>query len=290
MSIQNLFNKVFVEQSTDPERRNTIIFGFFALVCLVVGAVLADRKIIDEPVLIGVICGLVFAFVSGQLVISYIANLWYYKYHKSEGKTRIYAFVTRDPVEFAIRKSAAIHALNSKNLKYDIYAVSHCNMFDKPDGRDDEERRQVARVNESLFRKLAELSITGNPNTGRLRVLLQYETLGRQSVENELRSRVRIMDEVATAQQKGIQWNQTHFWPRRRISNSAKDYLVVDEHVFKTVRLVGTGQQAIYIHMRGNDVADTYRQWLYDLYEFGDHTMIDKDCLWRFIEGIKKGS
>jgi hypothetical protein len=125
---------------------------------------------------------------------------------------------------------------------------------------------EVARVNRELFEAMARIALDPN-SEGRIRVLFSAET--QQELDDELYERYAILDAVAAELNR--QWDADHFRCEMLAGRSLKDYLIIEDHVFKTIRKVKTnrtqGNQAKYIHIQSKKIADSYREWLRDMFE-----------------------
>jgi hypothetical protein len=140
-------------------------------------------------------------------------------------------------------------------------------LFADPGGRTDEVREEIKRTNQEYFEHVARLSIEKNKHGG-LRLLVQYEDDEIEKLENELRPRVGIFSKVAA--DKDFDWNPHHFDIRRLVQRSVNDYLVIEDHVFQTIRKTKGTKETQYLHLRSAVIAATYRGWLSDLFDYGE--------------------
>jgi hypothetical protein len=261
----------------------TIIYGLLVLAAGLIGS-FAGSTAQDKA--LNLLIGLAITFAIGQLFIFAIAVLWLTDYHltdRSARRTEVEIF--QSPVEFAQKKCAVLRDLDPISLKNRIYGVSHCNLFANPEGNNEQERAEVLRHNEEFFNRLAQLVMRSTNDEVRLRVLLQYDEHDmapkkdkESNLIRELKARQKFFTDAGHAMPHPIEWDRYNFEVKRRIGNSGKDYFVINEHVFKTIRQTpGTGR-SIYIYMRGQEIARSYWTWLHDLYEYGKDAGLVEDA------------
>jgi protein-S-isoprenylcysteine O-methyltransferase Ste14 len=177
-----------------------------------------------------------------------------------------------DSIKFAEFRRDII--LGIKKINDPIYCTSHCNLFAYPGGRElteagatkkgDEET--LKEFNREFFRKIAFLSMESM--RGGLNLLLCYRD-GEPKVKEELRPRFDIFFDVADELKR--EFNINHFDVRRLLQESLKDYLVIEDHVFKTIRKTPeAGNETRHAYVKNAKLADEYRVWLKDLFNNGD--------------------
>ena len=191
-------------------------------------------------------------------LVTYIASVWYNQYHQREHRNRVYFEQFDSPWLFAYQKLHVLYSIDPKQIMYSMYAISHCNMFADPDGRTPEEKIEVRKLNVKLWSRMAEIALTEGCKA-KIGLILHFDEIAK--AREELTTRQKIFSDVA--RERHIEWNKGHFYFRPRYDRDGnKDYLVVGEHLFKTIRLA-TGNSR-YIYIRGADIAQSYREWMED--------------------------
>jgi hypothetical protein len=176
--------------------------------------------------------------------------------------------VFQNTKEFLGFRNKIVSELRDNAIEHPIYCSSHLRLFSTPDGHSARDREVVAYLNRQLFRYIAQMALM--PGTrGGLRLLLQYREGNQQLLENELNE---IADTFsAVAAETRSTWNWYHFDIRRLLHDSAKDYFVIEDHVFKTIRKTDESRsEAQFIYIKSPQIASTYREWLRDIFEYGD--------------------
>jgi hypothetical protein len=247
------------------------------------------------PILIGVACfyleqkgvPVVYLYVFGAIipavlyitVISEIAILLFFDHLKEDD--RVYVETTYDAVRFANKRAEIVKSIKPESVKRHIISTSHCNLFARPEGVNPDEVEKVGIINKDLFESMAKIALNQN-GEGRIRVLFFAPT--EDDLEMEIDVREEILDRIS--QQLGLRWDNDHFGWRRLRAKSLKDYLIIEDHVFKTIRKLEVrehegeardqkqkqpylGTRAKYIHLESKDIADSYREWLRDMFENG---------------------
>jgi hypothetical protein len=237
----------------------------------------------DNKFLILIIAILVPSTLS-LIVITEVVLLWFYEIWLSGGSDVIVTPLA-GAREFAELKRDVIRRIKPGSLNHPIYCTSHCNLFAYPGGRTDEAKAIVKRINEEYFEHVARLSLEQNAPGG-LKLLVQYEDSEVEKLDEELRRRIEIFSKMTV--NKDFDWNAHHFDIRRLKETSVKDYLVVEDHVFKTIRKTQESKETQYIYIRSAIIAATYRSWLSDLFEFGEGRETEKDKIKERLANLRR--
>lgn len=171
-----------------------------------------------------------------------------------------------DAIKFAEFRRDTV--LKIEKLADAIYCTSHCNLFAYPSGREveDENDKTLTDINSQFFRKVASLSMESL--RGGLKLLLYYGD-DDLKVRAELRPRFDIFLDVCESPKRDF--SVTQFDVRRLLQESLKDYLVIEDHVFKVIRKTRqAGSEVRYAYVKNQSLADEYRVWLKDIFENGD--------------------
>lgn len=143
-----------------------------------------------------------------------------------------------------------------------IYCTSHCNLFRNIEAKD-AEKSTIREINREFFRQMAELSISSK--RGGLRLLLEFKN--EEEAREELAPRIDIFLDVA--QRLGRDFDIFQFDVCRLLQPSVKDYFVIEDHVFKTIRKTRPGTDTQYLYVKNAEIAVGYRTWLADLFANG---------------------
>jgi hypothetical protein len=255
----------------------SIAYGLFVLAAALIGWH-AGKDVSDSAH--NLLIGLTISFAVGQLFLFAIAALWFTDYHLAERSSkRTTVEIFQSPVDFARKRCAVLHDLDLTSLKNRIYGVSHCNLFAKPDGNSDQEVADVRKLNVRFFNELADLVMRSDNPEVRYRVLLQYDDGeldpqpdGKDSnLVQELKARQEIFTRAGRNLPSPVDWGRDHFAVKRLMDNSHKDYFLVNDHIFKTIRQTPSTRRSIYIYIHGQELAQSYWTWLHDLYEYGEN-------------------
>jgi hypothetical protein len=238
--------------------------------------------------------GLTISFAVGQLFLFAIAALWFTDYHLAErASKRTVVEIFQSPVDFARKKCAVLHDLDPQSLQNRIYGVSHCNLFAKPEGDSEQEVADVRNLNVRFFSELAHLVMRSNNPDVRYRVLLQYDDAdlvpqqdGKDcNLAQELKARQEIFTKAGRSLPSPMDWGREHFAVKRLMGDSDKDYFVINDHIFKTIRQTPGTHRSIYIYIQGQELAKSYWTWLHDLYEYGENDeLVEVKETWRIFE------
>jgi hypothetical protein len=170
-------------------------------------------------------------------------------------------------VEFAEFRLRLVSDLQSASLLDPIYCTSHLNLFAKPDGGSQPTRDRVAQINRPFFERLSELALEGR--RGGLRLILQYTDDEVDLLEKELTDRLAIFWKIAREREK-LDWADREFDVTRMVATMSKDYFVIGDHIFKTIRKTERSRQAAsHMYIRNADIAASYREWMEDLFYYG---------------------
>jgi hypothetical protein len=251
--------------------KTTLHIAVAVLPILIGGACLYfERQGVDSIYLY--IYGLIIPIVLYLTVISELAIIWFFRNMREDDRVIVDTF--SDAVLFANKRAEIVSSIKPETVQHHIYSTSHCNLFARPEGETLNQMERVARLNEHLFEAMARITLDPNSN-GRLRVL--FYAGSQEELDNEVEQRNVILDR--TAQSLGRQLNYDHFKYEMLVAKSHKDYLVIDDHVFKTIRKIEDpnrnnsdeylGIQGKYIHIQNRKIADSYRDWLRDVFENG---------------------
>jgi hypothetical protein len=253
-------------------RRNAeiILRILVVLIPIAIGAVCLylDHRGADPAYLF--VYGVIVPIAVYLTVISELALSWLFKQLRKDAVVYVETF--SNALLFANARAAIVAAIDPNNVRYDMLSTSHCNLFARPEGENPEQTDLVARVNKHLFESMAKISLDPN-SEGRIRVLLYADN--EKDLNFELDQRKDIL--TAVSRNLGRQWDQGHFRYGFLAARSLKDYLVIEDHVFTTIRRVEfsndgqeyRGNQARYIHIKNKGIADSYRSWLRDLFDNG---------------------
>jgi hypothetical protein len=247
-----------------PENAKTFLHISVAVIPLIIGGVCLyyDKQGVDATHLF--VYGAIIPIAVYLTVLSELAIVLFFKQLHEQDVVHLETF--SDASLFAKRRAAIVSSIEPESVKYNIISTSHCNLFARPDGETLKEMESVARVNRELFEAMVRIAL--NPNSeGRIRVLFSAES--QQELNDELNERHAILNAVALELKR--QWDADHFRVEMLAGRSLKDYLIIEDHVFKTIRKVKTnrtqGNQAKYIHIQSKKIADSYREWLRDMFE-----------------------
>jgi hypothetical protein len=153
-------------------------------------------------------------------------------------------------------------------MKYAIYYASSCNLFANLDGRQSE-AVGIERANNEFFRRIAYLA-TQPGSLGQLRALFRYDNDDTRNVE--LDQCIEVFCSILP------EWDMHQFEIRRLIDTSVKEYLVIEDHLFKVIRSANPeSKDARYVHVQSQQLADTYREWLIDLFHYGHYREFIED-------------
>ena len=84
-------------------------------------------------------------------------------------------------------------------------------------------------------------------------------------------TRIQILNaEVSKTERR--RWERSDFDVKRLNEVSKKDYLVIADHVFKTIHMK---EQSKYLHVKGRRLATSYREWLDDLFHNGGADVVE---------------
>lgn len=197
------------------------------------------------PILIGAVClyfdnrgtdpthlfvyGVIVPIAVYLTVISELAIIWLFKHLREDDA--VYVETYSNAVLFANKRASIVGAIDPKDIKHNIFSTSHCNLFARPEGENPLQIDTVARLNVSLFESLAKIALDPN-SEGRIRVLLYARS--QKDLDNEINQREWILANVSN--KLGRQWDHDHFQFPMLVAKSLKDYLVIEDHVFKTVK------------------------------------------------------
>jgi hypothetical protein len=247
-----------------------VLFGLIGILTTIAVFILDPST--DNKLLL-LILALVLPAAVSLIVITEVVLLWFYEVWLRGGSDVIVTPVA-NARDFAELKRAVIRQIRPGTLNYPIFCTTHCNLFADPGGRTDDIKEDIKRINQEYFEHVAQLSMDKQNTHGGLRLLIQYEDDEIEKLENELRPRIAIFSKVAA--DKDFDWNAHHFDVRRLMQRSVKDYLVVEDHVFKTIRKTQETKETQYIHIRSAVIAATYRSWLWDLFDYGEGRETEK--------------
>jgi hypothetical protein len=175
----------------------------------------------------------------------------------------------RDPVRFATFRAHVVLELEATGLTEPVHCTSHCNLFAQPGGADDPVNNSLRAINTVFFQSLARLAMD-SPHGG-LRLLLQYKDVTDVDVKIETAERLRIWMDVC-ASRNDINLKREQFDVQHLLPASLKDYFVIEDRVFKTIRKTpASGGSTQFVYMRSPEIAQSYRDWLADVFSNGYH-------------------
>jgi hypothetical protein len=163
--------------------------------------------------------------------ITEIATTWLLDHWLEADREAIYVETFDKPVHAAMRRLEIVNQIPTGSLKTKIYCTSHCNLFANAGGRNEKEKVFLEGRNRDFFSRLAHLAMTSRDQG--LRLLLQYAD-GDGSLEKELPIRIDIFLDASESLTQELYPAQ--FEARRLVQESVKDYFVIEDHVFKTIR------------------------------------------------------
>jgi hypothetical protein len=103
---------------------------------------------------------------------------------------------------------------------------------------------------------------------GGLQLLLQFRD-DDPKLKEELGTRIDLFLKISEGLNRDF--NVFHFDVRRLLQESLKDYLVIEDHVFKTIRKTEqAGSETHFVYVKSPELAIGYRLWLQDLFNNGD--------------------
>jgi hypothetical protein len=182
--------------------------------------------------------------------------------------------IFEDAVEAALFRLSTVIQIRVGKITSEIYCTSHCNLFANPGGPGEPNtatNNHLRVVNDAFFSHLLNLAMTPPPEKEGLKLLLQYKTAADDDVQKELRQRLGIYARTcAMRKDRDIRLARDRFEIRHLLPHSLKDYFVIEDHVFITVRKTeDSSGRTQYVYMQSRELADTYRMWLADIFEHG---------------------
>jgi hypothetical protein len=177
--------------------------------------------------------------------------------------------IFRDPVQFAIFRLQIVLDTKATGLTHAIHCTSHCNLFAQPGGSSDEINTTLRAINAAFFREMAQIVM--DSTSGGLRLLLQYKDVSDFDVKIEIAERLRIWMEVC-ARRSDLSLKREQFSVQHLLPASLKDYFVIEDHFFTTIRKTpASGGSTHFVYVRNAAIAETYRDWLADVFSNGHH-------------------
>jgi hypothetical protein len=174
-----------------------------------------------------------------------------------------------DPIEAAQFRLSTVMQIKADEITSEIYCTSHCNLFANPGGSDGPTNARLRAINDTFFGHLMDLTMNTPAEEEGLKLLLQYRNATDDEVKKELGQRLGIYAR-ACAMRRDVRLSRDRFEIRHLLPHSLKDYFVIEDHLFKTVRKTqASGGRTQYVYMQSREIANTYRMWLADVFEHG---------------------
>jgi hypothetical protein len=252
-----------------------VIPVLFGLAGLSTGIIIHYLSLSTDNKLLLLIIGILVPSAVSLIIVSEVVLLWFYEIWLRGGSDVIVTPLS-GAREFAELKRDVIRQIRPGSLNHPIYCTTHCNLFAEPGGRTPEAQAAIKQINEEYFERVARLSLESNMPGG-LRLLVQYDDHDIEKLDRELRPRIAIFSKMNASQ--NFEWNAHNFDLRRLIEGTVKDYLVVEDHVFKTIRKTRETKETQYIYIRSAIIAATYRSWLADLFDYGEGQETEKEAI-----------
>jgi hypothetical protein len=196
------------------------------------------------------------------LVIAEVAVKWQLDNRYEVVQEAVHVRTFANALEFARFRRDVVMKIES--LQDPIFCTSHCNLFKNVEANEDE-KTTIKQINEEFFSQLAKLSMMSV--RGGLHLLLQFNS--EAEATEELGRRIDIFLDVGKEVHRNL--GSYCFDVCQLLQESVKDYFIIENHVFKTIRSTKhAGGDTKYMYIRCDDVAIGYRTWLADLFENGD--------------------
>jgi hypothetical protein len=258
--------------------------AFFGLLGVITaGGVFLLEHTTDNKLLIFIIALIIPSSIT-LIILTELALAWFYDIWLT-GSRELVVKTFSDAREFARFRRDTIRGIKPGTLDDAIYTTSHCNLFAKPEGRENI-RTEVRQLNLEFFQFLAHIALEPG-NRGGLRLLVHFESNERDELWTEMRERVQVFS-TAAFEKDMDDWNWHHFDVRHLLQGSAKDYLVIEDHIFKTIRKTeASNGETQYVYMRSAEIAATYRRWLADLFDYGENFETEKERIREIVLEIK---
>jgi hypothetical protein len=263
-----------------------VLFGVVGLLTAVLVYFLEHTNT-DNKALIFIVA-LIFPSAISLVVVTEIVLLWFYDVWLI-GIADIKIVPLQDVREFVRLRRDVVRSIKPGTLTRPIFCTSRCNFFARPEGRTGEIQAEIKQINSDFVHHLARISIgtKGAPNNaGGFRLMVQYDNHENAELEVELGKFVDIF--LAEATKEELDWNWYHFDVRRLMERSVKDYFVIEDHVFKTIRKTKESNEIQYMYIQSAVIAATYRNWLADLFEYGEGHETEKDEIRHKLADLKR--
>jgi hypothetical protein len=243
-----------------------ILFPIIGVGAAIFGVIAAYRQ--NAPV-ITLATSVAILTISIQCVLMYnIALIWINEYYiPAHEQDRPKVAIFTSALKFAEHKHHIISNIDSLPPNSMVYASCHDNFFVNPDGPE-QEKVAVREANTRVFTRLAELILRGEMCG--LRLFMQYDENGDgpKNMTAELKTRGQIFTKVAEQLKK--RWVRHNFQYVKSNSKSVKDYLVINEHVFKTIKKTHhEDEMATYVHIKHQKLAEAYAVWMHNIFYDG---------------------
>ncbi len=222
-----------------------------------------------------------------NLFLFEVALLWYFDYHL-ERREKISVDCFNSPITFAAHRERIVAELAHLDSRDKIYYMGNASFFSNIEQVDDVKKKDIQEKNQKLFKSIARMSLEAS-NTCSFRSIVFSSN--RSSLSYELEQQVNAFKEVSD--RNGLQFSEASFRLAILKDYSVKDYLIVGDHLFKTIRKYDRDDNnATYVHIHCPVLAHHYRSWIEDIYDQVDdaNSSVSKQQGKKLLEEVKGAS
>lgn len=256
--------KFILRNSKKNIRIFNISFHFLVIVLPItieIIALIASKGDLSSNIFIGT---QLFVITALLLVLVTVSQIWLSEYHlRQTGKVRVEPF--SDELQYCRAKEEALSTIPENGLSDDIYALIESPNANRGGNHNISSRRKINAANQKSAKHIAELVLSPK-NKGHFKLLISGQN--EDNISAELKIQQAAFEDIANV--KGVGLSHNHFFAKRYLNTSLKDYLVVENFIFKTIRKTsGERFEDTFVLLENARLADMYREWIRDIYEHG---------------------
>lgn len=219
----------------------------------------------------------------GLLASVALLYVFYYFFERREHYHIRHYSGDQEYLNFCRDRTRSISAFRGNDLTKPIYGTSHSNMFVRPDSKTKNVKEDVLSENEKFYRMLAKL-VRDSGESVQVKLLI-YIGENKLSKENKHKWESRAKEELETRSSilKDV-FGDSDFRHKFLFAGLVRkfltDYLVIENHVFITVRKPESrGAPVSCIHIEHPETAEIFRNWLIALSDTEANEYIDANRL-----------